>query len=97
MLPLISERPMIVDTVNRLLPVISKENIFIATNIAQAEMIQAVLPKFGEEQFSIEPAFRDTAAAITYATHRLHDRFGKVVVTVLFGVQPYRAETYLKA
>ena len=124
LLPLISEQPMIVDTVNRLLAVIPKENIFIATNVSQAAKIQSVLPEFSEDQFLIEPAFRDTAAAITYANYRLHERFGESVVTVLpsdhlfepasafcdalsqayemakreavtvlFGIQPYRADT----
>jgi mannose-1-phosphate guanylyltransferase len=66
LLSLFSENSMIRETVDRILPMIPAERIFIGTNIRQAEGIKKELPMLPEENIVIEPAFKDTAAAIGY-------------------------------
>jgi mannose-1-phosphate guanylyltransferase len=66
LLKLFSDKTMIRETVDRILPLIPAENIFIATNIIQAEEIKSELPMISEENIIVEPLFKDTAAAVGY-------------------------------
>lgn len=66
LLSLFSDKSMIRETVDRILPLIPAERIFIGTNIKQAAGIIAELPMLPEENIVLEPAFKDTAAAIGY-------------------------------
>ncbi|MGL5964478.1 MAG: mannose-1-phosphate guanylyltransferase [Fusobacteriaceae bacterium] len=87
LLSLFSEKSMIRETVDRILPIISADKIFIATNILQAEEIKKELPDIPEENIIIEPAFKDTGAAIGYTSIVIEERFKslreKVEVVVL--------------
>lgn len=77
LLKLFSDQSMIRETVERILPLIPAEYIFIGTNIKQAKGIIEELPMIPEENIVIEPAFKDTAAAIGYGAmyikHRVED------------------------
>lgn len=75
LLSLFSEKSMIRETVDRVLPIIDKENIFIATNILQFEEIKKELPDIPEENIIIEPMFKDTAAAIGYTTMIISEKY----------------------
>lgn len=75
LLTLFSEKSMIRETVDRILPIISADKIFIATNILQVEGIKKELPDIPEENIIIEPIFKDTAAAIGYAVLIIEERF----------------------
>lgn len=68
LLSLFSERTMIRETVDRVLPLVEPERIFIATNIMQSTAIMNELPFIPERNIIIEPAFKDTAAAIGYGS-----------------------------
>jgi len=68
LLKLFSDKTMIRETVDRILPVIPRERIFIATNVKQAEEIKKELPFIPEKNIIVEPKFRDTAACIGYAS-----------------------------
>lgn len=70
-----SERSLIKMTVDRILPLTSAERIFIGTNAIQAKAVIEELPELPEKNILIEPAFRDTAAAIG---------FGAVVIEKMF-------------
>ena len=84
LLKLFSEKSMIRETVDRILPIISSDKIFIATNTVQAEEIIKELPDIPVENIIIEPEFKDTAAAIGYASLIIEERFkGGVEVIVL--------------
>lgn len=61
-----SERSLIRMTVERVLPMVSAERIFIATNEVQAAAVREELGMIPERNIILEPAFRDTAAAIGY-------------------------------
>lgn len=87
LLSLFSNKSMIRETVDRILPIISVEKIFIATNILQAEEIKKELPDIPKENIIIEPSFKDTAAAIGYSSLIIEDKFKsleeKIEVVVL--------------
>ncbi|MGL5049826.1 MAG: mannose-1-phosphate guanylyltransferase [Fusobacteriaceae bacterium] len=87
LLSLFSDKSMIRETVDRILPIISAHKIFVATNILQAEEIKKELPDIPEENIIIEPAFKDTAAAIGYTSIIIEERFQslneKIEVVVL--------------
>jgi mannose-1-phosphate guanylyltransferase len=77
LLKLFSDKSMLRETVERILPLIPIENIYIATNIVQADAINQEIPMLPKENLIIEPAFKDTAAAIgfssLYIQRRQHD------------------------
>ena len=75
LLNIFSDKTMIRETVDRIFPIIPKENIFIATNELQANAIKEELKDIPEENIIIEPAFKDTAAAIGYSTLIIENRF----------------------
>ncbi|UPO97407.1 sugar phosphate nucleotidyltransferase [Cetobacterium somerae] len=87
LLSLFSNKSMIRETVDRILPIIESDKIFIATNILQVEEIKKELPDIPEENIVIEPAFKDTAAAIGYTTLIIEEKFKnlneKIEVVVL--------------
>lgn len=87
LLSLFSEKSMIRETVDRILPIISADKIFIATNILQAEEIKKELSDIPEINIIIEPSFKDTAAAIGYASlvieNRFREGYEKIEVVVL--------------
>lgn len=75
LLNIFSDKTMIRETVDRILPIIPKENIFIATNELQALAVKEELKDIPEENIIIEPAFKDTAAAIGYSALVVENRF----------------------
>lgn len=75
LLSLFSDKSMIRETVDRILPIISANKIFIATNVLQANEIKKELPDIPEENIIIEPAFKDTAAAIGYTSLIIEEKF----------------------
>lgn len=75
LLNIFSDKTMIRETVDRILPIIPKENIFIATNELQALAVKEELKDIPEENIIIEPAFKDTAAAIGYSALVIENKF----------------------
>ena len=55
-------------TVDRFRPIIPIENVFIVTNVAYKDMIMEQIPDLQETQILCEPARRNTAPCIAYAT-----------------------------
>lgn len=68
LLALFSNKTMIRETVDRVLNLVEPEDIYIATNEIQAEGIKIELPNIPSRNIIIEPAFKDTAAAIAYGS-----------------------------
>lgn len=75
LLKIFSEKTMIRETVDRILPIISADRIFIATNELQERAVKAELKDIPAENIIIEPAFKDTAAAIGYSALVVENRF----------------------
>lgn len=61
---LASERTMLQETVDRLLPHFSMDDIYIATNKAYAEEVGRELPGLAADRVIAEPSFRERASAI---------------------------------
>jgi len=68
LLSLVSNKSMIRETVDRILKLVQIEDVYIATNLIQVPGVRRELPDIIEENIIIEPAFKDTAAAIAYGS-----------------------------
>ena len=75
LLKIFSDKTMIRETVDRILPIIPANKIFIATNELQEKIIKNELKDIPEQNIIIEPNFKDTAAAIGYSALIIEDRF----------------------
>lgn len=78
-----SERSLIRMTVDRVMPMVPKERIFIATNQIQAKGIREELEIVPYQNIIIEPAFRDTAAAIGNACIAVDEVYPDSTMVVL--------------
>jgi mannose-1-phosphate guanylyltransferase len=83
LLSLFSDRTMIRETVDRISDLIPYEQIFIGTNVVQAVGIKAELPMLPDENIIIEPAFKDTAAAVGYGATFINKRYPNAELVVL--------------
>ena len=73
LLPLATSEPMVVDTVNRALKLVSPERIRILAGEHLHESLQNLLPDLPSESFKIEPQVRGTAAALTWAAWEIYN------------------------
>lgn len=64
-------------TVDRFRPIVPIENVLIVTNVAYKELILEQVPDLKEEQILCEPARRNTAPCIAYATAHIRARGAK--------------------
>ena len=84
LLPLISDKTMIRETVERLIGFVEFNDIYIATNELQYQNIMKELPEVPKDNIIVEPAFRDTAAAILYGSTYIASRNSEdSIITVL--------------
>ncbi|MCH6256581.1 NTP transferase domain-containing protein [Puniceicoccaceae bacterium K14] len=67
LLPIVGDKPMLTQTVDRLGSLIPIENIFVITNSEQVEGVHEVCPNLPEANVVAEPVGRDTAAAVGLA------------------------------
>lgn len=78
-----SDRPLLVDTVERLLPIIPNERIYIATNELLIDRIAELLPELPREQLLAEPVGRNTAPCIGWAASIIKRRDPEAIVAVM--------------
>ena len=83
LLRLVSERPLLEETVRRLEGVVRPQNIFVLTGEAQLANARAVLPFVPPEQIIAEPVRRDSAPAAAFATALIRAREPEAVVALL--------------
>ena len=67
----------------RILPLVDKNQIFIATNEIQVPALKEELNELDDSRIIIEPAFRDTAAAIAYGSTMISKYYENPTVVVL--------------
>lgn len=77
------ERSLIRMTVDRVLPIVPAERIFIGTNAIQAKGIAEELPMLPAENIIIEPQFKDTAAAIGFGAVVIGEKYPDATMVVL--------------
>lgn len=64
-------RSLLQQTFDRFTQIIPAENIYIVTNEAYGDITQEQLPEITSDQILLEPAMRNTAPCITYATYKI--------------------------
>jgi mannose-1-phosphate guanylyltransferase len=74
---------MIQKTVNRLLPLVEKEDIFIVTNESYIKIVNKQLPDIPQENILAEPCARNTAPCITLAAAVINRKYDDAVMLVL--------------
>lgn len=74
---------MVNETIDRLMPVIRQEDIFVVTNAAYAEMtLEASAGRLKKDHILAEPAARNTAACIGYAAMEIIKKYGDGVMGI---------------
>ena len=82
LLPLVSDRPLLADAVDRLRPLASDSQILILTNAALVEPIAALLPNIPFQNLVAEPRPRGTAPALAWAAALIRERAGDDAVMI---------------
>jgi mannose-1-phosphate guanylyltransferase len=82
LLPLVTDRPLLLDAVDRLRPLAPDSQILILTNAALADPIAAVLPRVPKKNIIAEPRPSGTAAALAWAAARIRERAGNDAVMI---------------
>lgn len=83
LLKIFSDKSLIRLAYERILPLVPKENIFIATNSIQVPALKEDLKELNDENIIIEPMFKDTAAAIAYGSTIISKYFDNPTIVVL--------------
>lgn len=76
LLPLISEKPMLLEAVNLLHPLISKESVWIATSAPLLDAVQQKLTDHPKQNIIGEPMRRNTTGCLVYAAAQIMARYG---------------------
>lgn len=79
-----SNKPLLEETINRILPIVSRENIYIATNRIYSRKIQGCLHKLkiARKNILFEPEARNTFAPIGYLASKIYARDKDAVILV---------------
>lgn len=83
LLKIFSDKSLIRLAYERVLPLVDKDRIFIATNEIQVKALKEDLPEISDSRIIIEPLFRDTAAAIAYGSTIISKYYDNPTVCVL--------------
>ena len=76
LLPLVNERPLLLNTVDRLRDLVPPSNILILTNASLAQAIATALPDIPAGNIVAEPKPAGTAAALTWAAREIEKQTG---------------------
>jgi len=82
-LPIVSDKTMFEETVQRLLPVVSYPKIYTIANREKTRIIQKLLPRLRKENLLVEPLGKNTAPSLVLATARIYLQNPESVVAVL--------------
>lgn len=83
LLPIISEKTMIEETVERLLPLVPLSRIYTIANRELTQSIRSLLPHLPEANFLIEPQGKNTAPSLILATARIFLQNPEAVVAAV--------------
>lgn len=76
-------KTMIQHTVERILPIVDMEDIFIATNENYKQIVKQQLPKIPEENILCEPIGKNTAPCIGLAAVHINKKYNDAIMLVL--------------
>lgn len=74
LLPIAGDKPMLVQTIDRLPGLVPIENVMVLTNREQIDAVRALCPDLPSENIVAEPEGRDTAAAVALAALMVKQR-----------------------
>ncbi|PYO77824.1 MAG: mannose-1-phosphate guanylyltransferase [Gemmatimonadetes bacterium] len=77
LLPLVTGKPLLVDAMDRLAPIVDPAHTLVLTNASLVKPIRALLPPIPRENIIAEPRPAGTAAALTWAALTIERRDGK--------------------
>ena len=80
-----SDDPLVADTIGRILPIVKRQNIYIATGKIHGPAIKGCLRRFGipAQNFLLEPEGKNTLSPIALLTDRIYSRDPEAVIAVL--------------
>lgn len=76
-------KTMIQHTVERLLPLVEMEDVFVVTNERYRELVQQQLPDMPKENILCEPMARNTAPCVAFAAGVIHHKYDDAIMLVL--------------
>lgn len=76
-------KTMIQLTIERLLPMVSIEDIYIVTNNAYISLVEEQLPNLPKENILAEPMAKNTACAIGFASVIIEKKYGEAMMIIL--------------
>ncbi len=82
-LPIVSEKTMIEETIDRLSPRVPLNNIYTIANPEKTEIAKSLLPGLPDENFLVEPLGKNTAPSLILATARIYLQNPRAVVAAL--------------
>ncbi len=82
-LPIISDKTMIEETIQRISPKISSSDIYTIANSEQTRTLAGLLPKIPQENLLVEPEGKNTAPCLLLATAHIYLKNPESVITVL--------------
>ena len=71
LLPLVNDRPLLINTLDRLEPIVPAKNTLILTNASVADAVASAAPGIPRENVIAEPKPAGTAAALTWAANEI--------------------------
>src|SRR3954470_5805122 len=77
LLPLVTDKPLLRDAIDRLAPIVDPSHTLILTNESLVKTIRALLPPIPRENIIAEPRPAGTAAALVWAALTIERRDGK--------------------
>ncbi len=83
LLPLFGKKTLIEMTVERLLPIMPRERIWIVTNPPQARAMARLMPRFPKKNFIVEPVGRDSTGAVMLGCATVARRDPEAVMALL--------------
>jgi len=82
-LPIISDKTMVEETIQRISPLISSPNIYTIANKKQTKTLTKILPHIPPENFIIEPQGKNTAPCLLLATGHIYLKDPESIIAVL--------------
>ena len=82
-LKLINDKSFLVNTVNRIVPIIEKDNIYVVTNMEYKEKVKEELKEINESNIFVEPSNKETATCIGLSAVKLLKHDANAVMVVL--------------
>ena len=82
LLPLVGEQPLLVETLDRIAPLVPAERTLVLTNAELADAVRDAVPAVPRDNVLAEPRPAGTAAALAWAAHEIARRDGPSAVMI---------------